>query len=743
MSFSPLSEKVTAWLVAWRWPLLMTAIVAVLLSLGPGRELGFDRSIENMFAPDDPLLVPYRQMKRIFGGNEIALAAYVDPNLLTSAGMARLEDLTHRFEAVPGVSGVMSMVTTPMGGEIINGPLLDPFLRLFEGYLVSADRQTTAVVCVLAPEEDSNRRMATVNQLRAIISEHDPTGVVTGEPVMVSEGFRYLEQDGELLGWLSTGLLMVTIVLCFRSIRWVIAPLAVVTASLWLTKAILVVGHFRLSMVSSMLWSIITVIGIAHVMHIIIRFRDERGLARTPKQAFIAAGGGLAVPIFWVCLTDTAGFASLLAAKVGPVHDFGAMMAIGSLLVLLSLAMVLPGISLIGSIDSDPRRAWGEKNLDRGLHWLVFWLERRPRVTAAVATIFIAVSLVGYVWLDVETDFTKNFRASSPVVQSYQFVESRLGGAGVLDVLVRAPATLNNEFLDKIRRLEDRLRAEVRVVDENGQTSPGLTKVLSMTDAIDAFAGDLPPEARKALPVDILAQTFEQQMPVAMRSLLGKDAAENNQPYYRIMLRARERQPSAAKNQIISKVRAITQEEFGDSAAVTGFFILLTNLIDSMLRDQWVSFLIATASIFVMMVFALRSGWLALIAMIPNALPIMVVSGLMGWLGFKINMGAAMIAAVSIGLAVDASIHYITEFLEARQQGHSVYGAIDLVHQSAGRAAVFSTLALIVGFSALCFSQFVPLVYFGALMGLSMFGGMLGNLILLPLFLRLWADGRL
>jgi len=114
-----------------------------------------------------------------------------------------------------------------------------------------------------------------------------------------------------------------------------------------------------------------------------------------------------------------------------------------------------------------------------------------------------------------------------------------------------------------------------------------------------------------------------------------------------------------------------------------------------------------------------------------------VVTGLMGWAGLKINMGAAMIAAVSMGLSIDSSIHYITAFRRARHAGRSVHEAFLVVHQSVGRAVVFSTLALVVGFMALCSSQFVPTIYFGVLVSLSMLGGLAGNLVVLPLLLKL------
>jgi predicted RND superfamily exporter protein len=248
---------------------------------------------------------------------------------------------------------------------------------------------------------------------------------------------------------------------------------------------------------------------------------------------------------------------------------------------------------------------------------------------------------------------------------------------------------------------------------------------------------------------------MHERMPTFMKALVGEDPRAPGKHYLRVMLRARERQPSATKRAMIVEVERISREEFGriraatpglfdesDEVRVTGYFVLLTNLIDSMIRDQWITFGYAAAGIGLMMLAAYRSLRLALVALVPNALPIVVVTGVMGWLGLKINMGAAMIAAVSMGLAVDSSIHYITAFRRARSEGLSLEAALDTVQQTVGRAMVFSTLALVVGFSSLCQSQFVPTIYFGALVSLSMLGGLAGNLVVLPLLLRLVTTDR-
>jgi predicted RND superfamily exporter protein len=210
------------------------------------------------------------------------------------------------------------------------------------------------------------------------------------------------------------------------------------------------------------------------------------------------------------------------------------------------------------------------------------------------------------------------------------------------------------------------------------------------------------------------------------------------------MLRAPERQPAAQKNRLIAEVERLARDEFppGEKSAeaeVTGFFVLLTHLIESMLRDQWTTFAAATAGIFGMLLIAFRSLKLALIALVPNALPIFIVMGVLGWLGLRINMGAAMIAAVSMGLSVDSSIHYLVSFRRARHRGLGVTAALAQVQQSVGQAVIFSTLALMVGFTVLMTSEFVPTVYFGALVSLAMLGGLLGNLIVLPLLLT-WAE---
>ena len=169
---------------------------------------------------------------------------------------------------------------------------------------------------------------------------------------------------------------------------------------------------------------------------------------------------------------------------------------------------------------------------------------------------------------------------------------------------------------------------------------------------------------------------------------------------------------------------------------MTGFFVLLAQLVDRMLSDQWLTFGLAAAGIFLLLSLAFGSPLLGLVALVPNGLPIFVVLGLLGWLGVRINMGTAMIAAVSLGLSVDSSIHYIAAF-RRHADGGRITTALEAAHRTAGRAMIFSTLALAVGFLALTTSGFMPTVSFGWLSCLTLLGGLAGNLVVLPVLLTL------
>jgi predicted RND superfamily exporter protein len=744
-----------SWLVIrWRH-VFFVAVLAVYgwsFSAGP---LQFDRSLERMFVSGDPILAPFRHFQRTFGGNEVVLAVYHDPALFDSdgSGLRRLEEVGRRLREVEGLRDVFSL------DRILGGPsvdLADPTVQrlteLFTGITHGRERTTAALVCLLDNQQPA-RHAAAVRALHAIMEEPyagAAAGFVTGEPVLVHEGFSLVESDGRRLSLWTLVLLSGTILVCFRRLRWMVATLLVVHVSICLTEALLAASGLQLTLVSSMLAAIVAVVAIATMVHLIVWFVDQARHADSPSMALWHAIRRVQGPIFWSCVTDAAGFGSLMFAHVSPVRDFGLMTAIGSLIVLVCVFALFPVVTLFRFRLSDLRAGSAPSES--------FWLRRSidlvcgyPRRLAAAIALGVIVVGLGSARVETETDFTRNFRADSPIVLAYAQVEEHLGGAGVLEVALPAPRSLTWSYFQSVLRLEERLRDE----------STGLTKVISLADAVvvgsPVAIESLPTSELRDVAVKAGVQGMRLKMPAFVDSLVALDPDDPDRAWFRIMLRGRERQSVADKLASIRTIRQIIDEEVqwqvnGENepnavnarprqAYLTGYFVLLANLIQSVSQDQWLTFAIATVGVAICLLLAFRNLKLVAIALVPNIIPGFLVLGVMGWSGLKINMGAAMIAAVSMGLTVDSSVHYLTAYLHERSRGASLRTALDHAQQGVGKAALLSTLALMIGFSVLCTSDFIPTVYFGFLVNLAMLGGVAGNLLILPLLLLLWDRG--
>ena len=734
------SGRLAAQLLRWRWFLLPLTLLLFLLARPVSKQLTFDRSIESLYAADDPQLKNYLESKSLFGGDELAIVAYTDPDLfadtvrtLTQTARKRVSGLAEKLSAIPGVKAKSTQ-------DLASAPRLAVTLNptLITGILLGHDGKTTAVVLRLEPQATAEvSRGETIRQIREVAAEFSEENNlethVVGEPIQVEETFRYVEEDGRVLFRFSLGLLALVLLALFRSLRWVVLPVLIVVATITWTEAGLVQSGVKLSMVSSMLNSLVTIIGVATTMHLAVHYREFR--RKHDREAAISLTLARLLPaVFWTCATTAVGFAALLTSHVTPVKSFGLMMSLATALVLVAVCGIFPGGALLGRWDADPQDAPAEKHLVGALVQVTHGVKRYPLWLAIGFLGIVLFAAAGFSRLQVETDFSKNFRDESPIVRGLDFVEDpeHFAGAGSWEVNFPAPSPLTDEYLEKVEVLAERLRS-FEEADHKGQ----ITKVLSLTDAT------------KKLPKRILLTPIPLERRLRGLSVIEPEFVpslyNSEKGRLRVILRARERQPAEQKLDLIVRVEKVSQtwadeyltEDFPDAKVkVTGLFVLLANLIQSLLADQLVSFTIAAIGIGGMMVVAFRSLRIGLIALTPNVFPIVFVIGGMGWLDLPINIATAMIASVSMGLTVDSSIHYITGYLKARQEGLSVDQALQETHSGVGRALVFANVALIAGFSVLTYSHFIPLVYFGVLVSVAMLGGLAGNLLLLPLLLR-------
>ena len=758
--------RMTAVMIAWRWLLAMIAITILAIALPLSQRLEMDRTIDQMFAANDPTLLAYNELRDAFGGNAAILFVYHDPDLMTPAGLDRARELSTLVAKVPGVRGVLSVaqLNDLLGsfrpGGLLTGlpanvpPLLREkdfvsraFERLFVGYTHSEDGSESAIVALLKPADSKAGHHDVVVAFRKIISEQMPSGasdaVLVGEPVLLSEGFDLIEKDGFRLAIWTLALLSPLVFLLLRRFRWVVLQAVVIAWAVTITRATLYVCDIRLSLVSSILTAICTVIAVTSVIHLgstwqkrRLRGDDLTGSAKLAMATVMPA-------IFWACATDAAGFISLIGSAIKPIREFAVMMAVASIAVWVALMLFSPLVLTLA--ENDRLRIQS-----RWLSKLEFAIRRasvrfastmlRYQGWVLLATLLISIAtLVGISRLRIETSFLKNFRGDSEISLAYNRVEGALRGAGVWDVVLDAPDELTDEYLTCVRDLERQLR-EIEVDGER------LTKVLSLADA-DRIVSSI--SLFRVVSPKVRLAGMRAAVPAFSDALLVQTGESNRK--LRIMLRSREHLPTETKMSLIARVEQVVQAEtttsrwrdsFGMSdrtdaipraGRVTGYYVMIARLVSQIIGDQWRCLAWAAALVWLLLVAATWSIRLATLALVPNLLPVLGVLGVLGWFGGEMNMGAAMIAAVSVGLSIDGSIHYLANYQRKISRGRTDQQAAIYAQRGVGLPIVLSTLALVIGFLGLGSSEFVPTATFGVLTAAALLVGTIVNLALLPI----------
>lgn len=741
-------------LVKFRNWLLLAAVVTLVVCIPIAGRLTFDQTIESFFPPDNPDIQLLLQSRQDFGGDEFVIVAWQEPGLirtnpengipeLSEAATSQIKELSQKLSELPGVDKERTRdLERFLRKSPFNKNTRQKMLKLFDGVLIGPDQQSTAIVLQLLSAGNSPvSRGETVAAIRETAAATIPGAAVAGEAVQIQDMFNLVERDGNILYLASLGVLSIMLLVIFKNLRWVLASLGIVIASVTCTRAVLVLAGAQLSMVSSMLNSLVTVISIGTTTHIIVYYRELRS-EMDQHAATLRTMRELWHPVMWTVITIAVGFAALLVSDIVPVRSFAIMMTLGTLMVLVFTLAVLPATFASGSHVPIPGRVRMEDTLDQLLDRMAHMIDRHPVGTTIWCLVLTVVTAPGLFIMQVETDFSKNFRESSPIVKSLKFIETHLGPAGSWEVSFNVPDPITTEFLDSTRELTDRLHE---------LSDAGLElDVLSLNDGID-----IPPRLGNAAK---RLKTFTNKQPEMVDGFYNPDRHR-----MRIVLRSAEQQPTHVKLAQIQRVRDAVASHFEkqhaidterahaaqlaagetdtssalaaprQTATASGLFVLMAHIIDSLLADQIRSFICASIGTVVCMWIAFRSLRIGLISLVPNVFPIALVTGSLGLLNVPVNIGTAMIASVAMGFT--CSVHYFEVFQNALPEV-GLTRALQIAQSGVGKAVVLAHIALVAGFMVLTVSEFIPLVYFGALLSLSMIGGLISDLVLLPLLLR-------
>jgi predicted RND superfamily exporter protein len=360
------------------------------------------------------------------------------------------------------------------------------------------------------------------------------------------------------------------------------------------------------------------------------------------------------------------------------------------------------------------------------MEWLTEWVYGHPlRVVIAVVAV-VAPLTSGMGRLTYETNFINAFKPTTRVVRDYATVESRLGGIGLVEVLVPMSGPITPASLAKFREVEGGL------IGTSGP-APSASYVLSLATILDPdrrieALSEASATRILAAKLELIAASPQAELLKGFLSVDGKQA--------RIIVRLIEQQPAPAKTAIFDETTRLARHAFGEGSYLTGLSFLMTKTTEAIIRTQWTTFFWSVLGILLMLTIALRGPLLASLAIVPTLLSVSLVLGLMGWLGIKLDMATALVASVALGLSVDDTFHCLLQFRRQRSIG-SFRESLFASYLVTGPGVLLSSSAVAVGFLALRLSEFVPFSNFGAMVAIATVGSTIGNILLLPACLTL------
>lgn len=598
------------------------------------------------------------------------------------------------------------------------------------------------------------REAATIAEIRAVLERFRDEAVIHlgGVPMIAVDSIAFIRADLVNFGAAVGAFIVLILAIAFRRPRWVALPVLCCAASVISMVGLLGLLGWPVTVVSSNFISLLLILNLALIVHLIVRFRELH--EHEPEADSLTLVRDMVhskfTPCLYTVLTTMVAFGSLLISDIRPVIDFGWMMVIG-----LAIAFVLSFTAFPAALVL--LRPGAPPSLNNFTSTITGALARaitaRPGTTLAVAALLAVAGVAGTFQLSIENRFIDYFKKSTEIYQGMRLIDEKLGGTTPLDVLIDAPPpepVPENGDYDDLALLEDmeedagiastsywlnRTRLpEVRRVHQYLESLPGTGKVLSIITAMDMF-GRLEP---RVLTEDFFLSVFYRRLPDAVRAALFEPYLSEDGDQVRFSIRIYESAPDLRRNEMLKEIQQHIAEEMGYGAKrvhLSGMMVLYNNMLQGLFQSQILTLGVVFGAIMLMFLVLFRSFRFAALGLLPNLLSAALVLGLMGWANIPLDLMTVTIAAITIGIGVDNTIHYIHRYRDELAIDGDPWGAVARCHRSIGLALFYTSVTIVLGFSVLALSAFIPTIYFGLLTGLAMSAALLANTTLLPVLL--------
>ena len=743
-----------------------------------------DASSDTLLIEGDPDLKYLNEISERYGAKEFLVLTYT-PNgeMISSESIKNLLSLKQEIQKLDWVHNVITLLDIPLLNST-DQPLLERLKNfkslkdndvdkirgfqeiknspVFRNFVISEDGKTSGIIVYLKPREKNKefknkqelekykdqikkQNHENILEIREVIKNFNNIGKIHlgGIPMIADDMMTFIKNDIIVFGLGVLIFIIATLWFVFRKLIWIIVPISSCFFSVIIMMGLLGLVGWKVTVISSNFIAMMLILTMAMNIHMSTRFLQlsKKFPKKTKASILLMTTSNMYWPILYTVLTTICAFLSLIFSEIKPIIDFGWMMTMGLLTSFIITFTLLP--TLLNFIESSNINIKKDQR-SKFTYFLGNFAIDRKNIIFGTTVFVIILSVAGISKLEVENSFINYFNKNTEIYKGMKLIDEKLGGTTPLEVILKFPKNKEEKSDDDF---EDDWGDEEQNNDKYWFTKDKIDKINNVHNYLDSLE-----PVGKVLSFSSIIEVATQlnnnkplgtlEMGVLYSKIPDTIKKEIVDPYIsikdseaRISLRIKDSLEDLRRNDLINQINFDLENKLGlkkDEFKLGGVLILFNNLLQSLFKSQILTLGFVMVGIFIMFIILFRNIKLSLIGVVPNFIAAFFILGIIGLAGIPLDMMTITIAAITIGIAVDNSIHYIYRFKEEFAKIKDYDKTLRVCHSTVGVAILNTSITIVFGFSILVLSNFIPTIYFGIFTGIAMLLAMISVLTLLP-----------
>ena len=767
-------------------------LIVTIFSFGYfSKDFRLDASSETLLIEGDPDLAYLKEVTERYGSKDFLILTYT-PNegMVSDNSINNLLSLKYKIQSLNWVHSVVTLLDVPLLSnsdaplqerlesfktlkdegidknrgfkEILNSPV-------FRNFVISENGNTSGIIVnikknkklettdnlskaeiVAYKDKIKKQNHENILEIRQVIKSYGDVGKIYlgGIPMIADDMMTFIKSDIVVFGLGVLIFIIATLWFVFRKLIWIIVPISSCLFSVVIMMGLLGILGWKVTVISSNFIALMLILTMAMNIHMSTRFLQLRNdfPYKNNFEIISLTTNKMFWPIIYTVFTTVFAFLSLIFSGIKPIIDFGWMMTFGLITSFIVTFTLLPTLLNFVPIKNIVIKREQESKITTFLGSVSL---NNKNLIFGITGMVIILSIFGISKLEVENSFINYFNKDTEIYKGMKLIDNELGGTTPLEVILRFPTKekVEKKSLTEDDEFDDWDNEEDINDEKYWFTKDKIDKISSVHNYLDSL-----PQVGKVLSFSSIIEVATQlnnnkplgslEMGVLYSKIPENIKTEIIDPYLsikdneaRISLRIIDSQENLRRNDLINKINFDLKNKLGleeNEYKLTGVLILFNNLLQSLFKSQILTLGMVMIGIFLMFIILFRNIKLSLIGVVPNFIAAFFILGIIGLLGIPLDMMTITIAAITIGIAVDNSIHYIYRFKEEFSKIKDYSRTLKKCHSTVGIAILNTSITIVFGFSILVFSKFIPTIYFGVFTGIAMLLAMISVLTLLP-----------